>query len=422
MIGFMIGATAETSGGIGMNEAAGIQRSAAPLSAAQLMAAAEALVPLVEAEVDEAERIYRQTDRVMDAFRRAGLNAMLTPKVVGGHELNYVDSMRIVERLSWADGSTGWCMMVIGIQGAQLGSFLADSGVARVYANGPDFTGAGQGVPRGRARPVDGGYLVTGTWSYGSGIHHASWIHSGCFITDGDKLKLDRFGKPEMVLVHHPKDEVELTGNWDVLGLRGTGSYDYAIKGGELFVPADMCWMSDAQPYRGGIQYTGGIVALSTWGHTGWALGVGRRVLDELNKLSRSRRDVFGVLSDSLSFRKSYAEAEAKYRAAHAFAYRAWEEIDETYARGRRATVEQIAVTRMAMRHLHDVVSEVSTFAHRTARGLSLRPSILQRCYRDIHSGTQHLFLADEVVQECGRVLLGGASADAEWTIFNVRG
>jgi alkylation response protein AidB-like acyl-CoA dehydrogenase len=358
----------------------------------------------------------------MAEFRRVGLNAMLTPKAVGGHELSYLDAMRIVERLSYADGSTGWCMMVIGIQGAQLGAFLTEAGAARVFANGPDFTGAGQGVPRGRARLVDNGYMVKGTWGYGSGIHHAEWIHSGCFVMDGDKMKLDRFGKPEIVLVQHPKHEIELKGNWDVLGLRGTGSYDYTTREEELFVPGDMCWMLDAKPFRGGIQYTGSIVALSTWGHTGWALGVGRRVLDELNALARKRADVFGVLANSASFRQSYAEAEAKFRSAHAFAYKCWEDMSETYARGRHATVEQLALCRMAMRHLHDVISEVSTFAHRVSRGLSLRPSILQRCYRDIHSGTQHVFLADEIVQECGRMLLGGASPDSEWTIFNVRG
>jgi len=405
-----------------MNDPVGGPRSAAPLSFQQLMAAANALVPLVQADADEAERLYRQTDRVMAEFRRVGLNAMLTPRAVGGHELSYVDGMRIVERLSYADGSTGWYMMVTGIQGAQLGSFLSDSGAARVFANGPDFTGAGQGVPRGRARPVEGGYIVTGTWGYGSGIHHAEWIHSGCFVMDGDKMKLDRFGKPEIVLVHHPKDQIELKGNWDVLGLRGTGSYDYTTRQAELFVPADMCWMLDAKPFRGGIQYTGSIVALSTWGHTGWAIGIGRRVLDELNTIARKRTDAFGVLANSASFKQSYAEAEAKFRAAHAFVYQAWEDLDETYARRRHASVEQITLTRMAMRHLHDVISEIATFAHRASRGISLRPSILQRCYRDIHSGTQHIFLADEIVQECGRVLLGGAADDAEWMILGLRG
>jgi hypothetical protein len=84
--------------------------------------------------------------------------------------------------------------------------------------------------------------------------------------------------------------------------------------------------------------------------------------------------------------------------------------------------VEQITLARMAMRHVHDVISEISTFAHRVSRGISLRPGVLQRCYRDIHSGTQHIFLSDEIVQECGRVLLGGASPDAEWMILNLRG
>jgi len=405
-----------------MNEPLAAKASTAPLSFEQLMAATERLVPLVEDEADEAERLYHQTDRLMSEIRRVGLSCFLTPKVVGGHELDYVDAMRIVERMSWADGSTGWCLMVIGIQAAQLGTFLSDTGVARVFANGPDIIGAGQGVPRGRARPVDGGYMVKGTWGYGSGIHHADWIHSGCFVMDGNKMKLDRFGKPEIVLVHHPKSEIEVQGNWDVLGLRGTGSYDYAPREKELFVPADMCWMLDAQPFRGGIQYTGSIVALSTWGHTGWALGIGRRILDELNKLARTRTDAFGLLANSASFKQSYAEAESKFRAGHAFAYRAWEDIGETYAQGRRATLEQITLTRMAMRHLHDVISEVATFAHRVARGISLRPGTLQRCYRDIHSGTQHIFLADEIVQDCARVLLGGASKDAEWMILNLRG
>jgi alkylation response protein AidB-like acyl-CoA dehydrogenase len=405
-----------------MSEPIAVQSETVPVSFDHLMAAAERLVPLVEADADEAERLYHQTDRLMAEIRRIGLHCFLTPKAVGGHELDYVDAMRLVERLSWADGSTGWCLMVIGIQAAQFGSFLSDSGAARVFANGPDMIGAGQGVPRGRARPVDGGYMVKGTWSYGSGIYHAGWIHSGCFVMDGDKMKLDRFGKPEIVLVHHPKSEIAVQGNWDVLGLRGTGSYDYSTKGEELFVPADMCWLLDAQPFRGGIQYTASIVALSTWGHTGWALGVGRRVLDELNTLARTRTDAFGVLANSASFRQAYAEAESKFRAARAFVYQAWEDMGETFAQGKRATVEQITLTRMAMRHLHDVISEISTFAHRAARGASLRPSILQRCYRDIHSGTQHIFLSDEIVQDCGRVLLGGASKDAEWMILNLRG
>jgi alkylation response protein AidB-like acyl-CoA dehydrogenase len=169
-------------------------------------------------------------------------------------------------------------------------------------------------------------------------------------------------------------------------------------------------------------QYEVGIVGFAAWGHSGWALGVGRRILDELARIARERRDVFGRLADSPTFRKSFAEAEAHYRAARAFVYESWSVIDRAAAANQVAGLEPIALVRLAMRHLHDALSEIATFAHRTARGASLRDSMLQRCYRDAHSGTQHILLADEIVAECGRVLLGITGPTAYWTLFAVRG
>jgi indole-3-acetate monooxygenase len=388
-----------------------------------LRRAANDILPLVEAEADEAERLYHLTDRVVAEFRRKGLYALLTPKVLGGAEMPYVEAMELVERVAAVDGSAGWCMMVEGVMGASLGSFLPDQGARTVFPNGADVTMAGNGVPRGFARPVEGGFMIKGHWAYGSGIYHAEWIHSGCFIMDGEKMKLNQDGAPEIVLCQHPKSSIELKGNWDVLGLRGTGSYDYTLKEPELFVPAHMCYMFDAvEPARGGPQYGTGLVGFTSWGHTSWALGVGRRALDELAKLARGRADVFGKLCDSASFRQSFADAEAKYRAARAFVYSAWDALSERVAKGEKPNLEEIALIRLAMRHLHNVISDLSTFAHRAARGASLRPSQLQRCYRDIHAGTQHILLADEIMQECGKVLLGATGADARWTMFGVKG
>ncbi len=388
-----------------------------------LKRATNEILPLVEAEADESERLYHLTDRLVAEFRRTGLYTLLTPKVLGGLEIPYVEAMELVERVAHVDGSAGWCMMVEGVMGASLGSFLPDQGARTVFPNGADVTMAGNGVPRGFARPVDGGYQIRGHWAYGSSIYHAEWIHSGCFIMDGDKMKLNQDGAPEIVLCQHPKSSIELKGNWDVLGLRGTGSFDYTLKEPELFVPSHMCYMFDATaPERGGAQYTAGLIGFTSWGHTSWALGVGRRALDELAKLARGRADVFGKLCDSASFRQSFADAEAKYRAARAFVYSAWDQLSERFARNERPNLEEIAQIRLAMRHLHNVISDLSTFAHRAARGASLRPSQLQRCYRDIHAGTQHILLADEIVQECGKVLLGAAGDNARWTMFGVKG
>ena len=220
---------------------------------------------------------------------------------------------------------------------------------------------------------------------------------------------------------HHPKDTIELKGNWDVLGLRASGSFDYTVKGGELFVPETHCYMFDnPTQQRGGVQYRSGLVSSTTWGHTSWALGIGRRTLDELAKLARERVDAFGKMSESASFKQAFAEAEAKYRAARAFVYAAWDDLSESFAQGRDGTVEQLALIRLAMRHIHNVLSENATFAHRASRGVSLRPSILQRCYRDVHGGTQHILLADQIAQECGKVLLGEAEEGAAWNVLGL--
>jgi alkylation response protein AidB-like acyl-CoA dehydrogenase len=385
--------------------------------------AAEKLIPLIEAEAEASERAQHQSDKVIAALRDAGLYSMLLPKALGGGELDFVDAMRIVERLAWADGSAGWCAMVAGVMAASAGAFLSDAGAKIIYGKGPDVTLAGNGVPRGYARRVDGGYRIKGHWAYGSGITHAEWIHSGCFIVDGGgKPVLNPDGSPEIVLMHHPKDTILLKGNWDVLGLRGTGSFDYVQNGEEVFVPEATTYSFDAEtPRRGGTQYRIGLVGFTSWGHTSWALGVGRRALDEIARLARERSDVFGLLADSASFRKSFAEAEAKYRSARAFVYESWDSIAATSARGVAPTLEQIALLRLAMRHIHDVLSEITTMAHRYSRGVSLRSSKLQRAYRDAHAGTQHLLLADEIEFECARVLLGVTKPGARWTMFAVR-
>ena len=119
---------------------------------------------------------------------------------------------------------------------------------------------------------------------------------------------------------------------------------------------------------------------------------------------------------------RAFAAAEGRYRAARAFVYAAWDDLCESFARGRAGTLAQIALIRLAMRHIHDVISENATFAHRVSRGISLRASTLQRCYRDVHGGTQHILLSDEIAQDCGRVLLGAAPADAAWKVLGAPG
>lgn len=392
-----------------------------PIEAENFLARAEDLASLVEKESAEAEQLRHMTDKVVETFHREGLYRMLLPKELGGAELNWVQAMRVVERIAYADGSSGWCLMVGNVEVGAGGVYLSDAGIKHIFGNGSEILIAGQGIPRGYARKVDGGYQIHGEWSYGSGIYHADYIHTGCILMDGDKPVMLDNGLPEVIICHVEKKDINLKDNWDVMGLRGTGSYDYSID--EMFVADDLCHSFNlSSPLRGPNMYSLGLVGYTAWGHTSFALGVGRRALDEIKKLAATKGNVFGLLGDGPSFQERYARAEANYRSAREFVYRTWQDVSDTLDLGTEVSKEQVALFRLAMRHIHEVVSDVCTFAHKAGGGVSLRPSVLQKCYRDIHAGTQHILLSDQIMQDCGKTLLGMAPESSAWTILGLRG
>ena len=48
-----------------------------------------------------------------------------------------------------------------------------------IYGDGPEIYVAGVLVDRGDATPVDGGWMLSGFWPFGSGIDHAGWVILG---------------------------------------------------------------------------------------------------------------------------------------------------------------------------------------------------------------------------------------------------
>ena len=255
----------------------------------------------------------------------------------------------------------------------------------------------------------------------GSGIYHANWIHSGCVLMDGGQAVMDEDGDPVVLIGYVPKEAIDLKDNWDVLGLRGTGSFDYSIAD-EIFVPDYRTYVySKNFVERGGPRYSLGIVGFTAWGHTSFALGVGRHALDELATIAKTKAGPFGILADSPSFKEKYARAEAQYRSVRALVYAAWNDVDETLEREEPASLEQIALLKLGFRYAHEVMSEICTFAYHGGGGVALRSSPLQRCYRDLHAGLQHVLLSDQIMQDCGTVLMGHAREGARWELLGLK-
>ena len=190
---------------------------------ADLNESADRLAQLVEVEADTAERERHMTSALYAAFSEAALWHMMTPRDLGGSELAFSDAMTITEKVASFDGATGWCLMVASVQHGSCGSLISNPGCAEIFALGTATNIAGQGIPRGVARKVDGGYMIRGDWSYGSGIYHANWIHSGCVMMEDGQPLLDDHGGPTVMITYVPRAVIDLKDNWDVLGLRGSG-------------------------------------------------------------------------------------------------------------------------------------------------------------------------------------------------------
>jgi alkylation response protein AidB-like acyl-CoA dehydrogenase len=385
-----------------------------------VLARAISVCATLEADADEAERRLNLTDRVVAALRDAAIYGLLVPVCLGGQEADPATALRVIIELARADGSAGWCFMAQMCWNAAAGAYMGEEAVQDIFGEGPNVIIAGQGMPNGTAEIVPGGYRVNGRWSYGSGIKHASLIQFGCVVTkDGVPLRKPHGGPLAQLCATRP-DNVAIHENWDVLGLRGTGSHDYVIA--DLFVPDAYSYRTDeVVPRRGGPLYSLGLKNTTALGHTGFALGVARRALDELVKIVGQRRPgAFGMPGDSASFQQEFAMAEMRLRAATALAVDAWSDVQTVLDRGEPLGLKKIAVVRALTRHAHEVASDVISFAYKLAGGTSLRGGPLQRCFRDIHAATQHVLVSHQIAQAAGRVLLGLAEPGVSWGLLGL--
>ena len=275
-------------------------------------------------------------------------------------------------------------------------AYLGDSAVDTLFAGSRLPVIAGQGTRPGTAVARDGGFLLSGSWSFASGIRHATHIHT-LGVIEGT-------GEPRIFVL--PVEQATLVDNWDVLGLRGTGSIDYRVE--QVFVPEEFTHFAvTATPKRGGSLYTIGIVGFAVICHSAWACGIGRRLLDELTKKVRSGVGRSGTLAESDAFHEQYARAEAVYRAARALVYETWGDVKQTLDRGETLSTRQHTTMRLAMAHATWSCHDVADFVYRSAGTLALRSGTIQRLFRDMHAGTQHITSAPPVIRNAGRELAG---------------
>jgi alkylation response protein AidB-like acyl-CoA dehydrogenase len=387
---------------------AALGRAGATRRPADLLASARELQPLLRENSVANEAGARLTPAVAEALHEHGLFGMWTPAPLGGSEADPVTSLQIIQALAEADPSTAWVTMAAALATGTGGAYLGDEAVAAMFT-GPRFpVVAGQGTRPGTAVPDGDGYRLSGSWGFASGIKHAQWIHT-LGVVEGT-------GEPLIFVL--PVDQAQLVDNWDVMGLRATGSIDYTIE--DVHVPAGFTHSGPTEtPVRGGALFHLGIMHFGIIGHSAWALGVSRRMLDDLSSLVRGKAGRPGTLADSTHFQATYGEAEARWHAARSFVYEAWREAGVTIAEGRPLDHEQKTRVRLALYNATWAAQEISVAVYKAGGTTALRSGAMQQYFRDMHAGTQHVTSAPGVIEACGRALAGLAPG-YDWLYMNL--
>lgn len=376
--------------------------------------AARALAPLIQERAEQIETGRRLPEPVVRALIEAGFFKLLVPRAFGGADADPLTFCRVVEELAHADGSAGWVTMLCGSYG-MLGGLLPEEAGREIYS-APDAVVAGALAPNGVARVVTGGYRVTGRWSYGSGIHHSTWILGGCQLFDGDTPRLLPSGKPDMQLLFFPRSDVEIVDTWHTTGLRGTGSNDYQVQ--DVFVPARRaCRLAD-EPIQPGPLHRLPYVPTTVNLMAGVALGIARRALDELEELAAVKTHARSetLLREHASAQIQIGEAEGLLRAGQAFVYQTLADAWETAKRGERIDWKQHGLLRLAGLQAVTQALQVVDLAFRTAGATAIQlASPIERCQRDIRTAAQHNCLIPGNFEHAGQLFLGFAPASNAW-------
>lgn len=377
-----------------------------------LMKRLDEIDPILRANAEKGEELGRLTDEAATALRESGVFKVGIPHELGGYEFSPRQAIDTIARISYADASAGWAFMAVQMETGTTAAYLGHEAAQDLF---PDVAGdryaliAGQGTKLGTATRVEGGYRISGHWYFASGISMASHIHTAA--------QCEETG--EALIFTLPVEQAELIDNWDVMGLRATSSIDYVFE--DVFVPASHVYdIATTEARNGGALYRMGLANMSGICHTGWALGVGRRMLDEMRALAGKKSGAPNAAVDTHQFYAEYAQAEAQVRSAHAWAMQVWADNETTLDNGKLLSTEQETLTRLALNNTTWSVHAAGQTVYKWAATAALRRGTLQRYFRDLHAGTQHVTSGPVILQNCGKQL-SGLAPDSQWVFLDLQ-
>ncbi|MGW5049562.1 acyl-CoA dehydrogenase family protein [Actinokineospora sp. NPDC004072] len=383
-------------------------RAEVPLTGADIIANAKALVPVLRERADEIERNRRLPDDVVGMLREAGVFRIGFSREWGGPGMTSMEQLEVIETIAYGDGSTGWCAKL----GSDIGlhaNFLDQDEARRMFSL--DMCTAAVIMPIGRAEKVPGGYRLSGRWPFGSGSTHADWIGSGAFVYENGEpyASPDGSNPHESRLFFVPREQVESIDNWHTMGLRGSGSCDYRIT--DVFVPESHTLTFDSPKVPNGPLVQPEVIQRTM---CGVSLGIARAALDHAREVIEGRVErMSGTPWPKLeNVQIALAECEAEYYVARAGVYRSLERVWEVTADGIGTlddlTPDERGAPALAGWAAFGMARSVTRKLCDLLGASTLRDGDpMNRWLRDAAAIRQHVTAGDRVTQSVGAYLLG---------------
>jgi alkylation response protein AidB-like acyl-CoA dehydrogenase len=369
--------------------------------------AARKLAPMIRSCAEQSEADRELPRPLFEALADAGLFLSALPRSLGGAELDLPAYVQVLEEIGKADASTGWIVNQCAIFATYAARMPRD--VARlIWIDTPRSIVANTPLPTAQAIVVPGGYRVTGRQGFSSGCRHAAWLATRAQVLDNGRLRLQD-GQPEQLYLFVPAAEAELIDTWHVRGMRGTGTYDFAVS--DVFVPAARTVLQAGAPLlETGALYKIPRTLLFASGDAAVALGVARSSLAAFFELAGAKtpRAMQATLRDQPAVQAAIARAEADLRSGCAFLTEAVRELWTEAASTGATSQAKRAILRLATAHAIRLAVQVVDAVYNAAGVTAIyEGNLMQRHFQDIHVISQHLQGRLSHYELVGRHILG---------------
>ncbi len=373
----------------------------------ELLDKVDELEPLIRQYARNAEADRKISTPVIDALRDAGFFRMWIPKALGGLEIDLSSSYRVFEALANIDSAVGWA--VPNANGPSMAGGAIHPDTAREIFGNPMTIAAGSPFPLGRATEVEGGYRVSGTISFVSGCDYSNWIAGSTMILDDGKPRM-KDDKPLIMRCLYKAEDLDITGNWNTLGMRGTGSHDVVVD--NVFVPNSHTHLlgpiTNPNPPFDGHLYQCGPIAGTPF-VTIVCLSSARNALNEALDLAARKTPAFApaTVGDRPVAQSQLARARAKLDAARAYLFSSIDELWECVVQGKAPTQEHKMDLQLAGSFGTQAAGEVIELVRSVAGTSAIQGTLnFERYHRDVATLTQHAFTSSARFESVGKLMV----------------